>query len=80
MPAALVGVSYVALFPTTCLVGLLHRPGVFVEWFLRFGELRMRAWWCIVIVPVLELWAFLWWRFAQGDWQWTHPAHLLGLL
>ncbi len=80
LPAAIVDFSYVALFPLTILLGLIHRPTEAVDWFLRFGQLRLRAWWCVLIVPVLELWAFFWWRFAMGDWQWTQPAHLLGLL
>ena len=78
MPGAVVDFSYVALFPATLITGWLKRPDNYVEWFLRWGEFRARAWWCLLVVPVLEVWGMIWWRYSLGSWQLFYPAHLLG--
>lgn len=80
MPAASVRLSYVALFPFTVLVGLIRRPADWLDWFLVWGQLWARAWWCFLLVPVMELWSLLAWRYSLGFWNWNHPAHLLGFL
>lgn len=79
MPAAIVSMSYAAVFPSTLLVAWAIRPTGAVDWFIRWGTFRMRAWSCIVLVPVVEVWSLLWWRYQYGVWQWMHPAHLFGL-
>ena len=80
--AAIVDFTFAALFPMTLLIGLFKRPakGQFVEWFIRWGNFRARAWWCFLMVPTIELWGLLWWRYSLGYWQWAHPAHLFGLV
>jgi membrane associated rhomboid family serine protease len=81
-PAALVRVAYVAVFPITLLVGFVQPPrrSEWVHWFIAWGSFPVLAWWCILIVPIVELWGMLWWRYALGEWSWAHPAHVLGLL
>ena len=52
----------------------------FAQWFIRWGVFRTLAWVCLLVVPVVELWGLLWWRYSLGVWQWHHPAHLAGFL
>lgn len=73
MPAALIEVFYIALFPITILVGLLAKPQHWVFWFIRWDNFEMRAWWGLLLVPLLELWGFVWWGA-----NWTNLGHLLG--
>jgi membrane associated rhomboid family serine protease len=79
MPAAIVSMCYVALFPVSVLIGLFKQPDEWREWFIRWGRFCIRAWLSVFIVPVLELWGIFWSRTALGDWQWNNLAHLLGL-
>lgn len=78
MPAAKVDLFYAALFPITILIGLIKVPKDVAQWFIRWGILRTLAWVCLLVVPVVELWGLLWWRYSLGVWQWHHPAHLAG--
>ena len=39
-----------------------------------FQFLIPAAWWCLLVVPVLELWGLFWW-----GWNWTNLGHLIGL-
>jgi hypothetical protein len=64
----------VALFPITVLAGLLRRPSHWVYWFLRWDEFPVRALWCLLIVPLLEVWSLFW-----SGWNWTNLGHLLGM-
>ena len=75
LPAARVEVGYFALFPVTLLVGIVHRPEDWVRWFIRWDNFEVRAWWGLVLVPVLEFWGLFW-----VGWNWTNLAHLFGLV
>jgi membrane associated rhomboid family serine protease len=75
LPSAQVGVGYVALFPSTLLLGLFAKPEHWASWFVRWDKFVLPARWCMVFVPVLEIWGLVWW-----GWNWTNLAHLLGLL
>ena len=61
IPAALVEVFYIAIFPLTVLVGLVSKPAHWVFWFIRWDRFKMRALWGLLIVPALELWGLFWW-------------------
>jgi membrane associated rhomboid family serine protease len=80
MPAAVVNIVYAAAFPATLVIGLLHAPADWVHWFIRWGHVRVRAWWCVLLIPLMEIVSFFSWRVALGVWPWTHPGHLLGML
>lgn len=80
MPAAHVRLAYAAAFPITLLVGLIKPPAEGLMWFIRWGSLSVRAWWCILLIPVMEAVSFVSWRITLGIWPWTHPAHLLGMV
>ncbi len=80
MPAALVKFAYVALFPVTVLIGLIKKLDAWIDWFIKWGTFVARAWWLIVIVPLIEVWGLLMWRISLGEWQLNNLAHLLGLL
>jgi membrane associated rhomboid family serine protease len=73
MPAALIEIFYVALFPITVLIGLLRRPPHWVFWLIRWDRFDLRALWGLAIVPLLEIWDLTW-----TGWNWTNLAHLLG--
>jgi membrane associated rhomboid family serine protease len=73
MPAALIEVFYIALFPITLLIGLLRRPPHWVFWFIRWDRFDLRAYWGLLFVPVLEIWDLI-----VTGWSWTNLAHLLG--
>ncbi|HEX3654782.1 MAG TPA: rhomboid family intramembrane serine protease [Pirellulales bacterium] len=74
MPACLVDVYYLAVFPLSLLLGLVHRPQHWVYWFIRWDHFSLRALWAILLVPLLEVWGLFWW-----GWNWTNLGHLLGL-
>ena len=78
MPAAIVKLSYLALFPVSLLVGLINKPDEWLEWFFRYGTFHVRAWWTVMIVPLIELWGLFWWRIALGAWESNHLSHLIG--
>lgn len=80
MPRAQVGMVFAALFPVTLLIGLLRPPKEWIHWLITWGRFEMPAWGCFILVPLMEVWSMLWWRYALGTWQWHHPAHLLGFL
>jgi membrane associated rhomboid family serine protease len=73
LPAARVEVAYVALFPLTVLLALVWRPRHWVFWFVRWDAFELRAWWGLLLVPLLEVVSL----FAWG-WNWTNLGHLLG--
>lgn len=75
MPASTIEMGFVAVFPITILVGLFKAPESFVGWFIRWSKFGIRAWWCLLLVPLMELWGIFWW----GSF-WSHMGHLLGLL
>ncbi|MHC4240005.1 MAG: rhomboid family intramembrane serine protease, partial [Planctomycetota bacterium] len=75
MPAIKIEILCIALFPLSLLVALFSKPNHWVYWLIRFGRLRIKALWCLFILPVLEISGLFWW-----GWSWTNVAHLLGLL
>ncbi len=75
MPSALVRVFYFALFPATCVIGLLDPPRTWVFWFIRWDTIDLRAWWGLLLIPLLEFGGLLF-----GGWNWPNLGHLLGLL
>ena len=74
MPGASIRVVYLIMFPATLLAGLISKPKDWLRWFVRWGQWQIRAWWCLFLVPALELWGLFWW-----GWNWTNLAHLMGL-
>ena len=81
MPAALIESAYLALFPLTLLLGLWNRPKYELNWFLSWGIVAVPAWWCLVLIPLMELFSVFWrwWTFGWIS-SWTPGAHLLGIL
>lgn len=75
LPAAKVDVSYVVVFPLTLLIGLLKLPKHWVYWFIRWDAVQLKAWWFLVLIPVLQLFGLFWW-----SWNWTNLGHLLGFV
>ena len=80
-PAAVIEFAYLALFPLTLLLALFHRPKYELNWFLSWGIGAVPAWWCLVLVPLMELYSVFWrvWTFGWIS-CWTPGAHLLGIL
>jgi membrane associated rhomboid family serine protease len=81
MPSAIVESAYVALFPLTLLLALWNRPKYELNWFLGWGIVAVPAWWCLVLIPLMELISICW-RIVVFGWSscWTPGAHLLGIL
>jgi membrane associated rhomboid family serine protease len=81
MPAAMVEIAYLALFPLTLLFGLFSRPKYELNWFLSWGIVAVPAWWCLLLIPLMELLSVCW-RWWTCGWMssWTPGAHLLGIL
>jgi membrane associated rhomboid family serine protease len=81
MPAAVVEVAYLALFPLTLLFGLLKKPKYELNWLLSWGIVGVPAWWCLLLIPLMELLsvAWRWWTFGWIS-SWTPGAHLLGIV
>jgi membrane associated rhomboid family serine protease len=75
LPAALIEIFYIALFPITVLIGLLRRPPHWVFWFIRWDRFELRAWWGLLFVPLLEIW-----DLVVTGWNWTNLGHLLGFV
>ena len=66
MPAAVIEIAYVALFPLTLLLGLFSRPKYALNWVLSWGIVAAPAWWCLVLIPLMELCSVLWRAFCFG--------------
>jgi membrane associated rhomboid family serine protease len=75
MPKAKLEIGYFALFPLTVLVGLIRRPTEWLFWLVRWGQFSIRAYWCLLLVPLMELGSLVW-----SGWNWGTVAHLLGML
>ena len=73
MPANIVELCYFALFPVTLLIGLFNRPQHWVFWLIRWDWFEFRAFWGILLIPMLEIWGLFWW-----GWNWTNLGHLFG--
>ncbi len=81
MPAASVESAYLALFPLTLLLGLVRRPKYGLNWFLSWGIIAVPAWWCLLLIPLMELYSIFAraWTFGWVS-SWTPGAHLLGVV
>ena len=75
MPASVLRVVCIALFPLSVVVGLLAKPNQWYEWIARWADFSVPALWCLVLIPLVQLWSFFW-----NGWDWTPGAHLLGML
>ena len=75
LPAAMTQVGFVVVFPLTLLIGLVVRPREWIYWLIRWDTVQLRAWWFLLLVPVLQLLGLFWW-----SWNWTNLGHLLGFV
>ena len=75
MPAALIDIVCIAIFPLSLLVSLFSKPKHWIYWFVRWGQFKVKALWGLLIVPVLQIAGIFW-----GGWNWTNLGHLLGLV
>lgn len=75
MPAAVLEIAFVALFPLTLIVGLLSRPAEWWQWLVRHAVYGMPALWALAIIPLLQLFNFWWYHWDPGC-----LAHLLGMV
>ena len=75
LPSAKIEISYVVVFPLTLLIGLFATPKHWVYWFIRWDKVQLRAWWFLLLVPVLQILGLFWW-----SWNWTNLGHLLGFV
>jgi membrane associated rhomboid family serine protease len=75
IPSGLLQVAYLLLFPLSVIPGLLRPPKYWLHWFIRWGVVSVPAVWCLVLVPLLELWSLFW-----NGWGWGTVAHLLGMV
>lgn len=75
MPAAILEIGYLAVFPITLLVGLVPKPKHWLDWFIRWGSFSLRVVWCLALIPLMQLWSFYW-----HNWSLTYLVHLLGML
>lgn len=74
MPRIMIEVLCVALFPLSLLVAIFSKPNYWAYWLVRFGRFRIKALWCLFILPVLGVLSLLLW-----GWNWANLEHLLGL-
>jgi membrane associated rhomboid family serine protease len=81
MPSAIVESAYVALFPLTLLLAIWKRPKYELNWFLSWGIVSAPGWWCLVLIPLMELLS-VFWRVCSFGWysSWAPGAHLLGIV
>lgn len=64
-----------ALFPLTVIVGLLAKPKQWYQWIVRWAVFSIPALWCLVMIPLMQLWSLFW-----SGWSWGPVAHLLGMV
>ncbi len=74
MPAALIDIVCVAIFPLSLLVSLFSKPRHWIYWFVRWGQFKVKALWGLFIVPALQIAGIFW-----AGWNWTNLGHLFGL-
>jgi len=75
LPSAKTEIAYVVVFPLTLLIGLFAPPKNWAYWFIRWDKVQLRAWWFLLLVPVMQLMGLFWW-----SWNWTNLGHLLGFV
>lgn len=74
-PSALIEIAYFAMFPVTLIAGILSPPQHWVFWLIRWDVLTLKAYWGLLLVPLLEFWGLFW-----SGWNWTNLGHMSGLL
>jgi membrane associated rhomboid family serine protease len=74
IPAGLFEVAYLVLFPLTLLIGLVRLPKYWLNWLICWGTFSVRAVWCLLFIPLLQLWCLFW-----SGWTWTYAAHFFGM-
>lgn len=74
-PSAKVDVWYFTMFPTSLLVGLFLRPPHFAGWFIHWGLFQIKAYWGLLLVPLMEFAGLYWYGL-----NWTNLGHLTGLM
>jgi membrane associated rhomboid family serine protease len=77
MPAAQLVLAYGAVFPFSVLIGLFRRPKYGIFWFFCGGEFSVRAFWCLIFIPILEILAMVCALWVGGS-VWN-LGHLLGM-
>jgi membrane associated rhomboid family serine protease len=75
LPAVRVEICYLAVLPVTLLLALFSRPVHWLFWIIRWGTVAVPCYWCLVLVPLQQLWELFW-----SGWNWTNAAHLLGMV
>jgi membrane associated rhomboid family serine protease len=83
MPAARLEVVYLIFFPITVLVGLVVPPRRYwLHWFIRWGAVELRMYWCLVLIPVMLVAQLILFGlyFGVWIWSWGTTAHLLGMI
>ena len=75
MPASVLKVACLAMFPLTIVVGLLARPKEWFHWLVRWATFSVPTLWCLLLIPLMQLWSFFW-----DGWSWAPVAHLMGML
>ena len=75
LPAARVLVHYLAVFPVTILMGLLHRPEYGLFWIIRWGSTRLAMIVLVLSFVVLETCVLAFWGL-----NWSSLGHLAGLV
>jgi membrane associated rhomboid family serine protease len=79
MPSALLTIAYAAIFPFSVLIGLIRRPKHGIYWFVCGGQFRVRAFWCLVFIPILEFFSMFWALWTEYGSVWN-LGHLLGMV
>ena len=75
LPSARLHVGCLAIFPITILIAIFHHPSQRWQWIVRWGDFRISMLWCLLLIPLLEIWGLTW-----SGWNWTNLGHLLGLV
>jgi len=79
MPSALLAIAYAAVFPFSLLIGLIRRPKYGIYWFICGGQFRVKAFWCLVFIPILEVISMFWALWSGHGSAWN-LGHLLGMV
>ncbi|MGA2617143.1 MAG: rhomboid family intramembrane serine protease [Thermoguttaceae bacterium] len=75
MPAAVLEIAFVALFPLSVVVGLLSKPRQWFQWLVRWAICPIPALWALLLIPLMQLVLLCWFNWCP-----TYLAHLLGMV